>query len=116
MDIIRFIKDKPINTINNYSNNSNNNYSNNTNINTNEYVDISSLICKHCDGHKINKYGKKEDGTQKYYCRDCKRTFTLIEDKRKKYTEEFKLEVIKWYLENNGIRSLKGDLKLIIVL
>ena len=52
----------------------------------------------------------KQNNNQRYLCRDCKKTFTVGEDKRKKYSEEFKLETMKWYLENTGIRSLERRL------
>ena len=64
------------------------------------------LKCKYCGGNRINRYGKQGDN-QRYLCRDCKKVFIVNKDKRKKYSEEFKMEVIKWYLENVGIRSIE---------
>jgi len=74
----------------------------------NPYIIIMSnnLICKHCKSKKINKMGI-QNNKQRYKCRECKKTFTNGEDSRKKYTEEFKLEAIRWYLENAGIRSIE---------
>ncbi len=62
------------------------------------------MHCPKCNGLKINKYGKQGDN-QRYLCRDCKKVFITSKDKRKKYSEEFKIESLKWYLENNGIRK-----------
>ena len=64
------------------------------------------LKCKFCGGNRINRYGK-QGGNQRYLCRNCKKVFIINKDKRKKYSEEFKMEVIKWYLENVGIRSIE---------
>lgn len=70
---------------------------------------IEDIKCKYCNNIRINKMGK-QNNNQRYLCRDCKKTFTVGEDKRKKYSEEFKLETMKWYLENTGIRSLERRL------
>ena len=70
----------------------------------------NNLKCKYCSSNKVNKFGK-QNNKQRYICRDCKKTFILSKDKRKKYSEEFKMEVIKWYLENNGIRSIERRMK-----
>ncbi|MDR1425699.1 MAG: hypothetical protein LBI70_01750 [Rickettsiales bacterium] len=40
---------------------------------------------------------------QRYYCRECRRTFTLT---IRKYGEDIKLRVLKMYLENVGLRSI----------
>lgn len=31
--------------------------------------------CPHCNSVRITKFGKTRKGTQKYYCKDCERTF-----------------------------------------
>ena len=86
---------------------------NSKNNNRRNYKDPSKysgdIICPCCGGVRINKTGR-QNSNQRYLCRDCGKTFTLGEDRRKKHTEEFKLEVIKWYLENVGIRSLERRL------
>ena len=45
------------------------------------------------------------NGKQRYFCRDCKRTFREGKDNRTHYTEEQKIKVIKMYLENADIRK-----------
>lgn len=62
--------------------------------------------CKHYGGNRLNENGI-QGKKQRYYYRDCKRTFREGEDKRKKYNDDFKIEVVKWYLENVGIRSME---------
>ena len=70
----------------------------------------NNLKCKYCGSNRVNKFGK-QNNKQRYICRNCKKTFIMDKDKRKKYSEEFKMEVIKWYLENNGIRSIERRMK-----
>lgn len=67
--------------------------------------------CKYCGSDRINKMSIIRN-KQRYLCRDCKRTFREGKDKRKKYSEDFKIEAIKWYLENVGIRSIARRLKI----
>lgn len=68
--------------------------------------------CKFCNSLKTNKRDKqKYNGKQRYLCRDCGKIWTLGDDKRKKYTEDFKIEVVQWYLENVGIRSIERRMK-----
>lgn len=68
----------------------------------------NNLKCKFCNSPRTNKRDKQQyNKKQRYLCRDCGKIFTEGEDKRKKYNEEFKLEVIRWYLENVGIRSIE---------
>ena len=66
----------------------------------------NDLKCKYCNSNRINKMGIL-NGKQRYFCRDCKRTFREGKDNRTHYTEEQKLKVIKMYLENVGIRSIE---------
>ena len=64
----------------------------------------NNLKCKYCGGNNINKDGIVNNGNQRYLCRDCKKTFTIT---KRKYSEEYKLKIIKMYLENVGIRSIE---------
>ena len=71
---------------------------------------IDNIKCKYCNSKRINKCGK-QNNKQRYRCKDCKRTFIIQQDERKKYSEEFKKEVIKWYLDNCGIRTIERRMK-----
>jgi len=66
--------------------------------------DNDNLKCKYCGSDRINNSGKVNNGNQRYLCRDCRRTFTIT---KRKYSEEYKLKIIKMYLENMGIRSIE---------
>ncbi|MCD7894802.1 MAG: hypothetical protein LUG60_14090 [Erysipelotrichaceae bacterium] len=35
-------------------------------------------FCKHCGSFHIKKYGFTNTGIQRYYCNDCKHSFTII--------------------------------------
>ena len=34
-------------------------------------------VCPHCGGHHVRKNGHRKDGTQKYVCVDCAKSFTI---------------------------------------
>ena len=63
------------------------------------------IICKHCSGGRYVKDGNVK-GKQRYKCKDFKRIFR-DGDLREKYTIEKKIQVVKWYLEGAGIRSIE---------
>jgi transposase-like protein len=46
-------------------------------------------------------------GNQRYYCKDCKKTFREMKDRRIKYSDEKRIKVMKMYLEGIGIRSIE---------
>jgi len=62
-----------------------------------------STSCKHCGAEECVKYGKVNGGHQRYRCKSCKRSFTVT---RRKYSLDFKLKVIRMYLEGIGLRSI----------
>ena len=67
------------------------------------------IVCPHCGGIRINKFGKRGN-KQKYICRDCRKVFITEEDSRKKYSEDFKLNALKWYMERVSIRGIERRL------
>lgn len=64
----------------------------------------SKLNCKYCSSNRVNKSGTVNNGNQRYLCRDCRRTFTITD---RKYSNEYKIKIIKMYLEGMGIRSIE---------
>ena len=70
----------------------------------------NNLKCKYCNGTKINKFGK-QNNKQRYICRECRKTFIMEKDERKKYSDKFKMEAIRWYLDNCGIRTIERRMK-----
>lgn len=66
----------------------------------------NSLKCKYCNSDKIKKLGFVYN-KQRYYCKDCGRTFREGVDNRIKYDDLQRMRVIKMYLEGIGIRSIE---------
>ena len=58
--------------------------------------------CKKCKSPKIIKNGK-QDGIQRYKCKDCNSVFR---GKEGKYSKEFKMDAIEMYLNSIGIREI----------
>ena len=63
------------------------------------------IVCHSCGSIRINKFGKRNN-KQKYICRECRKVFILGDDDRFKYSNDFKLEAIKLYLEGMSIRGI----------
>jgi len=59
-------------------------------------------VCKHCGNKHFHKNGKTQ-GSQRYICTSCRRTFC---DKLRKYPQKFKQTVIKCCLRGMGIRAV----------
>ncbi len=70
----------------------------------NEKPNTENIICKHCGSIDIRRAGIVNNGNQRYKCKKCKRTFTIT---NRKYSNEFKLEVLKRYLDNHGVRKIE---------
>ena len=63
-----------------------------------------TINCTYCGSNSFVKNGKVNEGNQRYRCKECNKNFTIT---KRKYSPEFKLEAIKWYLEGVGIRSIE---------
>lgn len=64
-----------------------------------------SIKCKRCGSDSWVKNGMVQ-GVQRYKCKSCAYNY-INRDKRQKYTEADRLEVLKLYLENCGIRTIE---------
>ena len=64
------------------------------------------INCRHCGSSSLKKNGKNSCGSQRYRCKDCSKTFCLV-DKRLKHSPQKRLKVMKMYLEGVGIRSIE---------
>ena len=58
-------------------------------------------ICKHCGGEHTRKNGTNH-GIQRYYCKDCRRTFAPRDER---FGERAKAMALLMYLNNVGIRK-----------
>lgn len=77
----------------------------------------NNLKCKFCNSDKVNKRGKQQyNNKQRFICRDCKKIWTDGADERIRHSESFKIEVVSWYLENVGIRSISRRMNISVSL
>jgi transposase-like protein len=60
------------------------------------------MKCKKCNKKNIVKNGTQE-GIQRYKCKSC---CAVFRGKEPKYSAEFKIEVIKMYLNSVGVRAI----------
>lgn len=63
-----------------------------------------SINCKHCGSISFVKNGMVNGGHQRYKCKECCRSFTVT---ARKYTLDFKMKIIRMYLEGVGMRSIE---------
>ena len=67
--------------------------------------------CKYCNCKDCIKRGKTRTGKQRYFCKNCGKTFVLEKIKRS-YPEEFKKEAMRLYFEGNSSRAVGRLLKI----
>ena len=68
---------------------------------------LSKVKCKYCGSKNIILSGKVNGDNQRYKCKNCNHTFT---NTKRKYSNELKAEVIKRYLNQQGIRQIANNL------
>lgn len=66
--------------------------------------DFDSSSCPHCSSHQIIKYGRDNKGNQRFYCKECRKTFSVITGSLFAYTKK---EAYQWYLYIESL--LRGD-------
>lgn len=64
------------------------------------------MQCPECKSTHINKNGKKK-GKQNYICVSCRRQFIDCYEISKGYSEEFKRECLKMYVNGMGFRAIE---------
>jgi transposase-like protein len=65
------------------------------------------IQCNHCGSNNVKKNGSGKWG-QRYYCKNCGRTFTL---NKPRFDQKTKFMAIQFYLNNVGIRKIALFLK-----
>ena len=68
--------------------------------------DFRTMNCPECKSNKIHKNGNKR-GKQNYRCVQCGRQFITEYDQYKGYSEEFKRECLKLYVNGMGFRAIE---------
>jgi len=61
--------------------------------------------CTKCQSTNLVKNGKRPNGKQKYYCKDCQSYGVL--NPSVKYPEERKAEILKAYEERSSMRGIQ---------
>ena len=74
----------------------------------NQYIKV---ICRHCGNDNLVKNGHSENGTQRYFCNFCKKSFQT------KYTYNawqpgVKEQIVRQTLNNSGVRDISRNLEI----
>ena len=64
------------------------------------------MPCPDCNSKNTSKNGKQR-GKQNYICKDCRRLFIENYNPPKGYTDEFKRECLKMYVNGLGFRGIE---------
>ena len=65
------------------------------------------MQCPECKSEHIRKNGKNRQGKQNYVCVDCARQFITDYDTERGYSENFKRECLKMYVNGMGFRAIE---------
>ncbi len=65
------------------------------------------MKCPECESSHIRKNGIKK-GKQNHICVDCLRQFVIRNAAPRGYSDEFKRECLKMYLNGMGLRGIDG--------
>ena len=72
---------------------------------------VIEVKCPKCEKSNVIKHGLTKIGTQKYYCKDCKKIF-LLEYKYNACKPETKSSIIKMTANASGIRDISRVLEI----
>ena len=65
------------------------------------------MECPECKSEHIRKNGKNRQGKQNYICAECGRQFIESYDSYRGYSDEFKRECLKVYVNGMGLRGIE---------
>ena len=65
------------------------------------------MQCPECKSEHIRKNGKNRQGKQNYICAECGRQFIESYDSYRGYSDEFKRECLKMYVNGMGLRGIE---------
>ena len=69
------------------------------------------IHCSHCNGTDLQKNGKSLEGTQRWFCKGCKRYFRL-EYRYNACKKEVKAKIIEMTLNSSGVRDIGRVLRI----
>ena len=64
------------------------------------------MECPECQSSHIRKNGTKK-GKQNHLCMDCRRQFVIRNNAPRGYSDEFKRECLKMYVNGMGLRGIE---------
>jgi transposase-like protein len=67
-------------------------------------VHYQKIHCTQCDGTDLQKNGKSLEGTQRWFCKECKSYFRL-EYRYNACKKEVKEKIIEMTLNSSGVRD-----------
>jgi len=65
-----------------------------------------TYACPHCQAAKTGPHGFNRSGSRRYRCASCRRHFTPQPKPQSPYSDDFKYQVVRHYLEGQGQRSV----------
>jgi len=68
-------------------------------------VHYQIIHCPHCEGTDLHKNGKSLNGTQRWFCKECKKYFRLAY-RYKACQRETKEKIIEMTLNSSGVRDI----------
>jgi transposase-like protein len=71
----------------------------------------TDILCSHCGGNNLQKNGKSITGTQRWYCKVCKKYFQR-EYRYNAYSYGVKEKIIEMTLNCSGARDIGRVLKI----
>ena len=74
-------------------------------------VHYQIIHCSHCDGTDLQKNGKSLEGTQRWFCKECKRYFRL-EYRYNACKKDVKAKIIEMTLNSSGVRDIGRGLQI----
>ena len=72
------------------------------------------MQCPECKSDIIRKNGKNKQKKQMYICVECNRQFISDYEPQRGYSDRFKRECLKMYVNGMGFRALKDQLRVTI--
>ncbi len=66
-----------------------------------------AMQCPECQSGHIRKNGKNRQGKQNYICADCHRQFIDSYEAHRGYSDDFKRECLKMYVNGMGFRGIQ---------
>jgi transposase-like protein len=74
-------------------------------------VHTQIITCSHCNGSDLVRNGHSENGTQRWRCHQCKKSFQLAY-RYNAYKPGTKEQIITLTLNSSGVRDISRSLKI----